>query len=275
LKGGPGAGYPHGVELGPPDLVEYARLAAPDRPQVLERLRAAAERGERDLRNTRIFRDASGALAAALHLVPMGSSVTLVVPFAGEDGALAALVPEALARARELGCRMVSFRPNVGVLGPRFRAALLESGFSELGQRIEFKTPLDALPLDDGTPLSWRAVGREEAAAMLARVAEGDPRGDEKNDDPHTAIEEFFSNPRLTRGPDWARITYMGVAPEARGKGLGAWVHKHGFRMLREQGGKLYHGGTSTANAPMLRLFRTHGCRETDRMYEFEWRPPR
>ena len=43
--------------------------------------------------------------------------------------------------------------------------------------------------------------------------------------------------------------------------------------MLRNQGGKSYHGGTAAAKAPMLRPFRTHGCRETDRMLEFEWRP--
>jgi GNAT superfamily N-acetyltransferase len=65
----------------------------------------------------------------------------------------------------------------------------------------------------------------------------------------------------------------MGVVPEARGRGLGTWVHRHGFRMLRDQGGKLYHGGTAAVNAPMLRLFRAHGCKEAARMVEFEWRP--
>jgi GNAT superfamily N-acetyltransferase len=284
------------VELRAQDLAAYVRLVAPDKPEALDRLRAEVERGERRLADTRVVRSATGEIEAALRLSAAGrTTVVLAGPF-GEDGAAAGLVPEALARARELGARLVRIRPRVPQLGPLFCDALLAHGFKELGQRIEFKTPLAELPLDDGTPLEWREAGRDLAARMLARVAEGDPRGDDENDDPVVAITEFLAAPALTRGPGclqvgfldgkpvafvcaqvqpsdgWARITYMGVVPEARGRGLGTWVHRRGFRMLRDQGGKLYHGGTAAANAPMLRLFRAHGCRESDRMLEFEWR---
>jgi len=285
------------VELHAEDLAEYARLAAPDRPEALGRLRQALESGKRDYRDIRVARDATGALQGALWVLAVGPR-TLVMAGRGDDGAVAGLVPEALARARELGAGIVRTRPRPPQPGPRYRAALLASGFAELGERVEFKTPVHELPLDEGTPLTWRTldeVGRDFAAGMLARVAQGDPRGDDENDDPHAAIADFLGAPAMTHGPDciqvgyvdgepvafvcaqvepgngWSRITYMGVVPEARARGLGTWVHRRGFRMMRDQGGKLYHGGTSTANAPMLRLFRAHGCREIARMFEFEW----
>jgi hypothetical protein len=42
----------------------------------------------------------------------------------------------------------------------------------------------------------------------------------------------------------WSRISYMGIAPKFRGQGLGKWVHRFSFRKMKEEGGKLYHGGT-------------------------------
>jgi ribosomal protein S18 acetylase RimI-like enzyme len=288
------------VELRAEDLAAYVRLVAPDKPETLDRLCGEIERGQRLLADTRVARSGSGELLAAVRLAPQGPGlVVLAGPF-GDDGAAAGLVPEALARARDLGARLVRNRPRVALLGPRYRAALLAHGFKDLGERIEFKVSVAELPLDDGTPLEWRTlgdVGLDHVAETLARVAEGDPRGTEEHDDPRGSIAEILGAPDLTRGPDcvqvgylggkpvafvsaqvqpsdgWARIAYIGVVPEARGRGLGAWVHRHGFRMLRDQGGKLYHGGTAATNAPMLRLFRAHGCKEAARMFEFEWRP--
>jgi len=285
--------YARGVELRADDLAAYARLAAPDRPDAVDRMRGEFERGERRFADVFVARALGGELTAALRAAPAGpATVVLAGPF-GDDDAAARLVPEALARARELGARLVRIRPRAAQLGPRFRAALLGHGFRELGERIEFKTPVAELPLDDGRTLA--EVGGDAAAEMLARAAAGDPRGDDENDDPRAAIAEFLGAPALTHGPDcvqvgyldgrpvafvcaqvqptdgWARITYMGVVPEERGRGLGAWVHRRGFRILRDQGGQLYHGGTAAANAPMLRLFRAHKCRETERMFEFEW----
>ncbi len=74
-------------------------------------------------------------------------------------------------------------------------------------------------------------------------------------------------NPRTA----WARITYMGLLPEHRGRGLGRWVHRRGFAMLRAQGGALYHGGTVETNRPMMRLFEAHGCRFHRRLEEWRW----
>ena len=76
-------------------------------------------------------------------------------------------------------------------------------------------------------------------------------------------------NPR-TR---WSRISYMGLAPRYRGRGLGRYVHRHGLAMMREQGGELYQGGTVETNRPMVRLFEAHGCRFYRRLEE--WRARR
>ncbi|MGK5088899.1 GNAT family N-acetyltransferase [Bdellovibrionota bacterium FG-2] len=67
----------------------------------------------------------------------------------------------------------------------------------------------------------------------------------------------------------WSRITYMGIMPEFRGQGLGKWVHRKGFNMMRKQGGTLYHGGTVVSNKGMIRLFQNHGCKEYRRMQEW------
>lgn len=132
----------------------------------------------------------------------------------------------------------------------------------------------------------------------LLEVAAGDPHSRDEQEDPRDALADWLSAPGLTSGPacvqigylddravafvcaqvspedGWSRITYMGLVPDARGRGLGTWVHRRGFRMLREQGGKLYHGGTAAANTGMLRLFREHGCKEVVRMLEYEWHAP-
>jgi ribosomal protein S18 acetylase RimI-like enzyme len=59
-----------------------------------------------------------------------------------------------------------------------------------------------------------------------------------------------------------ARITYLGLAPELRRRGLGSVVHARGLAIARAQGATSYQGGTSTENAPMRGLFRALGARE-------------
>jgi len=295
------------VELRASDLDAYVAFADPElaveeRIARIARVREAVARGERDLADTRVAKDDGGRVRAAVRLVPGGPGMfTLAGPWLaepGDDVAAASLVPEAMARARAGGARLVRCRPLAGRVGPRFLDALRGNGFRELGERAEFKTAVADLPGDEGTPLDWRdldAVGLDRAAAALLETAAGDPHGDDGNDDPGKALAEWLGTPGLATGPGcvqvgfldgrpaafvcaqantrtgWSRIAYMGVRPDLRGRGLGAWVHRRGFRIIREQGGTHYHGGTSTANAGMLALFRRHGCTETLRMHEFEW----
>lgn len=282
------------MELRLIDLDRYARLVAPDRRKLPAKLADRIRRGEVELADIRV----NPELTAALRLVPLGPrSAVLAGPY-GDDAGAATLLPETMARVRELGIEEISFRPSIDELGPAFRAAVLEHGFRLLGERVEFKTDVLNLPTEEGTPLTWRnldEVGLEAAAAMMAQTAKGDPTGHSERDQPLATMREMLADPMLTDGPDcvhvgyegdravafvlaqilpktgWSRISYMGVIPAARGRGLGKWVHRHGFAMIRAQGGTLYHGGTATTNAAMIRLFQLHDCTESDRMFEIEW----
>jgi len=70
----------------------------------------------------------------------------------------------------------------------------------------------------------------------------------------------------------WSPITHMGIIRAFRGRKLGKWVHRHGFEMMRDQGGKLYHGGTVSTNTAMIRLFNQHGCKEFRTIQEWIYR---
>lgn len=174
---------------------------------------------------------------------------------------------------------------------------LPELGFSKKQDRIEFTKLLAELPPEAGSPIEWRTasgLGFDDVgvAKLLTQVAEGDPDS-EPTDDPLVYIQDWMKDPVLTSGTDcigvgifdgevcalvvaqinpktkWSRISYMGMAPEFRGRGLGVWVHRHGFEMLRKQGGELYHGGTSAENYSMLKLFERNGCDFYRRMEEW------
>jgi len=171
-------------------------------------------------------------------------------------------------------------------------------GFTKKFDRIEFQSLIENLPTENGTPIRWEPLSPignwtiEQAAAFLPTIAQGDPNFD-PNEDPLEAIKGYLGDSSLTTGPNcvhigfaqdkaaamviaqvrpengWSRITYMGIAPTFRNKGFGKWVHRHGFSMFREQGGKLYHGGTVASNTSMIRLFQLHGCKEYRRMQEW------
>ncbi|MBI3505200.1 MAG: GNAT family N-acetyltransferase [Proteobacteria bacterium] len=209
------------------------------------------------------------------------------------------LVVEAVSRARERDAHLLDVRV---VEEPRFAAvpARLKSlGFKLRHRRVEYKAPLDTLPDDAGTPLRWECLkpaGTCElafAAKILERAGEGDPDWD-VSDSALEQLGQYLNDPALTRGPEcvqighvadapagiviaqvrpdtgWSRITYMGLVPEFRGKGLGSWAYRRGFKMLKDQGGKVYHGGTVAGNSGMERLFSKHGLAPFRTMQE--WR---
>jgi GNAT superfamily N-acetyltransferase len=194
---------------------------------------------------------------------------------------------------------MVSTRPPVERVTPAYRAQLLALAFHDLGERVEFKTPVAELPTEGDSPLAWQTLdefGLELAARTLSRASIGDPHGLAPDEDPRAVIEGYAQELDLASGPravavgflegrpaafvcaqvhgqtGWSRIAYMGLDPEFRGRHLGAWIHRHGFTMIREQHGTLYHGGTSALNRPMLALFQGAGCKLHARLSEWEWR---
>lgn len=177
--------------------------------------------------------------------------------------------------------------------------ALQNAGWSSVGGRVEFRTPVAELPPElDDSPFTWHALddyGREAAAALFERAGAG-PEWEE-SDDAAALIEGYLAEEGVYHEPDciqigtiagegaaflcaqadreggWCTITFLGIVPERRGQGLGTHVHRRGFAMLRDQGGRSYHGGTSADNAAMRRLFERHGCRPLRELREWRREP--
>jgi GNAT superfamily N-acetyltransferase len=202
----------------------------------------------------------------------------------------AALLEAQTRKAREVQLRLV----KTGAW-QELAETLPGLGFQKRHDRVEFRKPIEQLATDPGSLLTWKTaqeLGWDESrvAAHLKLVAQGDP-GNDPNEDPLTLIQDFLSDPVLTAGlgcihigwieqkpaaltvvqinpkSGWSRISYMGIAPEFRERGLGKWVHRYSFQVMKTQGGKLYHGGTSAMNLPMIRLFELQGC---ERFLEME-----
>ncbi len=176
------------------------------------------------------------------------------------------------------------------------RAALSSLGFARNGGRDEFRLALDGdeisawlAPLAARDPFQWSAltpsgeVTFERAARAMHEVSVGDPSSS-PDEDAAAALRECLADASFTNDPlgvqvgtldgadaafvmtqvnpttGWSRITYMGLAPAHRARGLGAVVHARGVALARALGGSTYVGGTSTDNAPMLSLFRKLGA---------------
>lgn len=181
----------------------------------------------------------------------------------------------------------IELRLNLERAPDGLEALLAELGWERHGERLEFKTPVTALSTDWRGPLTWKSmdeVGLDFAAQILERAGQG-PDWEEDDDgvkllESYLSDEELFCEPSCVQvgfdseqdavaiviaqtapSDGWCTMTFMGVVEEARGKGLGKWVHRRGFELFRQQGGVSYHGGTSARNEPMLKLFRAHGCK--------------
>ncbi|MFN8509508.1 MAG: GNAT family N-acetyltransferase [Deinococcaceae bacterium] len=208
------------------------------------------------------------------------------------------LLKEACERALELGAQTIHFRLIDDSVAPLIKKAAELEGLHFRSGRVEFKAQISDLQDDVGTPITWKAIPDSndetlaQAGLLMERASEGNPDFSPE-DDGFECLKGYLSEPGMTSGPNcihlgyidqqpmaiviaqietatgWSRITYMAMLPEFRNKGLGKWVHRHGFSMMRDQGGITYYGGTSEANTAMLKLFSLHGC-EIDRRME-EW----
>lgn len=196
--------------------------------------------------------------------------------------------------AQELQCR-------IGAVQGAIAEALKAQGFGLRAERVEYEAPPEAWPDEVGSPLVWSPMPSMDpgvlasTAAFIRAVAEGDPDLD-PSEDTLALLTDYLTDRAFDSGPDavqvgalgealaalviaqvreadgWGRITYMGLLPAFRGQGLGAWVHRHGFAMLKAQGATSYRGGTLAQNAPMRRLFVAHGCQEVAALQEWALR---
>jgi len=249
--------------------------------------------------------DLSGQrVTGAVRLVRVAEGMAILTEWRGDDGAATAeallgLLAEGTARAVELGLAEVTTRIDAAAMTPAYAHALRGVGFRLAGRRVEYKTPVSELPREPlaRPPLTWRtmAAAGEPLVRRLLReasvdtpdavtVADGPGRlvdllgADYPTLDPRTAqVGSLDGRPvavlvvRVEPASGWSTLPFIGVVPEARGKGLGRHVHLRGLQTIRALGGTLYHDGTDVANAAMVRLFERHGCVEHGRMEAWRW----
>lgn len=207
-------------------------------------------------------------------------------------------VQAALEAAKGQGAQEVQARVSGEQASAGQSEALRTAGFQLRAERIEYGASPADLPGDEGSPMSWSPMPSMDlgvlasTAELIRAVAEGDPDVD-PSEDTLALLTDYLTDRDFDSGPDavhmglvgealaalviaqvkpgdgWGRITYMGLLPAFRGQGLGAWVHRHGFAMLKAQGAKRYQGGTLAQNLAMRRLFERHGCQELGQLQEW------
>jgi GNAT superfamily N-acetyltransferase len=181
-------------------------------------------------------------------------------------------------------------------LSEAYDHALRHCGFRVACERVEFRTRIADMTLASEGGLRWRngaAVSADEALELYARSNAGKPAASRFDLREHflqlADRSGFRSEPDMLQvgylGEDavaiilltlepvcegWCTMLFVGVVPEHHGKGIGRLVHSHGIRILKDKGGLVYHDGTESTNAPMLRVFHQQGCRELCRMVEYE-----
>lgn len=209
------------------------------------------------------------------------------------------LFRQAKKSALEFGAESLLSRVRLEYEPEVFRSVLTNIGFQKSSGRVEYQKAVDQLPLENGSPLLWKTAKElgwtlDELVQLTFIVTRS-----ALDIDPEERIQDFaedwLSHDELTAGLDcicvgfldnkpvalvvaqvikvsgWSRISYMGIVPNFRNQGLGKWVHQQGFKMMKNQGGKTYHGGTHSDNFPMRKLFEKHGCKFSSEMEEWTY----
>lgn len=209
-----------------------------------------------------------------------------------------------LQEAHQLNAAKINFRLIKEIGLDDLAAVLFELGFVKKNERVEYKLLVDQLPKQDSAfRLNWKTAealnwSTQQIANALRAVTENDPAYDPL-ESPEDYIQDFIHHEELTHGLScihfgflndvmiamtvvqcdfneginngWSRISYMGVRKEFRNQGYGKEVHLYSFQIMKDCGGKLYHGGTSALNTPMIRLFEKHNCQLFKKMEEWTY----
>ena len=261
----------------------YVHLTARDRADLDERsarICAAMENDPAFHHRVRVaVRDSQVVAAASLHawLPDLWQAVITADP--AHADVLHDLLQEWVASAATVATGRLSTRLDVP---NAISDALADGGWQHCGYRREFRTPVGQLPPDLRTSsIEWRdvtEVGLTQSAAVFGEAGQGPDWDDD--DDPHALIVAYLDDRELTTSIEigfvegepaaflcaqaaddgWCTLTFLGITPAHRSRGLGTAVHRRGFELMRRLGGTTYHGGTSARNAAMLHLFDKHGC---------------
>lgn len=268
-----------------------------------DKLRQKALADPEVLKLSFLAQDSMGAIIASLSLHRFQPGVlSFANPRALADvlpETLLQLISEALTYSRSIHHRLQ------GRLSENEQLQAVLAQLSELDghlshKRLEFSAPLHILPLETDSPLNWQALepegaySLEQAAEILTAAGQGDPDW-HKDDDALELLKAYLSDEALSTGPEcvqiaqlqdqpigivvaqvnpsngWSRITYMALLPAFRQQKWGKWLHRHGFAMMREQGGQTYHGGTVQGNHAMTALFYSQGCQLDRVLQEWHW----
>lgn len=199
----------------------------------------------------------------------------------------------------QVGADKILIRIRTDYEYEKFNSILADLNFDLEETRLEYRALINDLPSDEGTPLVWKSYGElnwteNELLSFVEQVTE---KTDFLLNETSTSfISDWVHHNDLTHGPEiihvgffddvpvslcvaqvekssgWSRIAYMGLTPKHRGLGLGKWVHRHGFSMMKEQSGSEYVGGTSINNLPMNQLFKSHDCKSLWRLEEWAFK---
>jgi hypothetical protein len=210
------------------------------------------------------------------------------------------LFNKAKAAAIGLGAEVIETRIRLDYEPEIFRGLVQDLGFQKKAGRIEYQCTIQNLPGEQGSPLHWQTAKDlhwdNKQIADFTKEITTNALDFDPNEKPEDFIQDWLHHRELLSGPEfiavglqeakpcalvvaqthrnsgYSRISYMGLVPSHRGKHLGKWVHRHGFAMMKEQGGTLYRGGTHTENFPMRKLFESHGCYVSCEMEEWSYR---
>ncbi len=123
----------------------------------------------------------------------------------------------------------------------KLQSVLTETGLKRISKRIKYQCDVENLPNEAGSPISWKTA--KELDWSFKKIAE---------------FTELIIKDALDIEPEEKAVDF-----------IQDWVHRHGFSMMKNQGGKLYHGGTHADNLAMKKLFEIHGCKVFCEMEEW------
>lgn len=207
------------------------------------------------------------------------------------------LFTDAKKAAIEFGAETIVSRLRQDYEIEKLQSVLTEIGLKLISKRIEYQSDVGSLPDEVDSPILWKTAKEldwnSKQVADFTELIIKDAHDIEPDERAENFIQDwlqheeftfglgciaigFFENKacalvvaQINKDSGWSRLSYMGITPEYRGKGFGKWVHRHGFSMMKNQGGKLYHGGTNAENFPMQKLFEAHGCKVFCEMEEW------
>lgn len=170
----------------------------------------------------------------------------------------------------------------------RINRALVEAGCTVHRRKLFVRRELVAGDLPPTIAFDWRTLAEAGEAALrgvLWDASQGDPFEDEDRDPQREWMELVAEtgddlDRHLWRIARWrgetvgvllptlwegkrreGTLSYIGILPAHRGRGLGRALHAAGLRLLAGAGAHRYVGSTDERNRAMARVFARNGCR--------------